>query len=44
MASEQYNFKELLFEMQMQNYQPVIAHPERYIYHERNKEFFEELK
>ena len=44
MASEPYNLKELLFEMQMQNYQPVIAHPERYIYHERSKEFFEELK
>ena len=44
MASEPYSFRELLFEMQMQNYQPVIAHPERYIYHERNKEFFEELK
>ena len=44
MASEQYSFKELLFEMQMQSYQPVIAHPERYVYHEKNKEFFEELK
>jgi tyrosine-protein phosphatase YwqE len=44
MASEPFDFKELLFEMQMQNYQPVIAHPERYIYHERNKEFFEDLK
>jgi protein-tyrosine phosphatase len=44
MASEQYNFKELLFEMQMQSYQPVIAHPERYIYQEKNKDFFEELK
>jgi tyrosine-protein phosphatase YwqE len=44
MASEPLNFKELLFEMQMQSYQPVIAHPERYIYHEKNKEFFEELK
>ena len=44
MASEPIDFKELLFEMQMQNYQPVIAHPERYVYHERNKEFFEELK
>ena len=44
MASEQYNFKELLFEMQMQSYQPVIAHPERYIYQEKNKEFFEEMK
>src|SRR5450432_1069802 len=30
--------------MQMQGYQPVIAHPERYIYLERNKEFYEELK
>jgi protein-tyrosine phosphatase len=44
MASEPLDFKELLFEMQMQNYQPVIAHPERYIYQERNKDFFEELK
>jgi len=44
MASEPLDFKELLFEMQMQGYQPVIAHPERYVYHERNKEFFEELK
>lgn len=44
MASEPVDFKELLFEMQMQNYQPVIAHPERYVYHERNKEFFELLK
>jgi protein-tyrosine phosphatase len=35
---------ETLFEMQMQNYQPVIAHPERYIYLSRNKEFFDNLK
>lgn len=44
MASEPLDFKELLFDMQMQGYQPVIAHPERYVYHERNKEFFEQLK
>lgn len=44
MASEPFDLKELLFEMQMQGYQPVIAHPERYIYHERNKEFFEQFK
>jgi protein-tyrosine phosphatase len=44
MASEPLDFKELLFEMQMQGYKPIIAHPERYVYHERNKEFFEELK
>ena len=44
MASEPFDLKELLFEMEMQNYRPVIAHPERYIYHERNKVFFENLK
>ena len=40
MASEPIDFREILFEMQMQGYQPVIAHPERYIYQERNKDFF----
>jgi protein-tyrosine phosphatase len=44
MASEPIDLREILFEMQMQDYQPVIAHPERYAYHERNKDFFEELK
>lgn len=44
MASEPIDLKEILFEMQMQGYQPVMAHPERYIYHERNKSFFEVLK
>lgn len=38
------NIKEILFEMQMQGYQPVIAHPERYIYLQRNKEFYDELR
>lgn len=36
--------KDILFEMQMKGYQPVIAHPERYIYLANNKEFYEELK
>jgi tyrosine-protein phosphatase YwqE len=36
--------KEMLFELVMQGLQPVIAHPERYMYLERNKEFYEELK
>ena len=36
--------KEILFEMQLQGYVPVIAHPERYIYLERNKNFCDELK
>ena len=44
MASESIDLKEILFEMQLLGYQPVIAHPERYSYHERNMEFFEILK
>lgn len=38
------DLQEVLFEMQMQNYQPVLAHPERYTYLSRKKEFFDELK
>ena len=44
MASPPIDLKEILFEMRMQDYQPVIAHPERYIYLEYNKEFYDELK
>jgi protein-tyrosine phosphatase len=44
MASAPIDLKEMLFEMRMQDYQPVIAHPERYIYLEHNKEFYDELK
>jgi protein-tyrosine phosphatase len=36
--------KEMIFELVMQGYQPVIAHPERYIYLERNKVFYDELR
>ena len=44
MAFPSMSIKDILFEMQMQGYQPIIAHPERYIYLERNKEFYTELK
>jgi protein-tyrosine phosphatase len=44
MAYHSHSLKDILFEMQMQGYLPVIAHPERYIYLQKNKEFFEELK
>jgi|SRR6218665_212299 len=44
MAFASLNIKDILFEMQMQGYQPVIAHPERYIYLQTQKEFFAELK
>jgi protein-tyrosine phosphatase len=38
------DLQEVLFEMQMQNYQPVLAHPERYTYLFLRKEFFDQLK
>lgn len=44
MAYPTHGLKDILFDMQMQNYQPVIAHPERYLYLDQNKEFYEELK
>jgi len=44
MASPPFDLKKTLFEMQIQGYQPVLAHPERYIYLEYNKNFYNELK
>jgi protein-tyrosine phosphatase len=44
LAYPSHSLKDILFDMQMQGYQPVIAHPERYIYLEQNKNFYEELK
>lgn len=44
MAYPSHSLKDILFTMQMQNYQPVIAHPERYAYLENNKVFYDELK
>lgn len=44
MASQPFDLKEIIFEMQLQGYQPVIAHPERYIYLDQNKTFYNELK
>lgn len=37
-------FKEKLFKLQIKGYQPVLAHPERYIYLRDNKDFYEDLK
>ena len=44
MAHPPMNLKDILFELQMHSYQPVIAHPERYTYLSNNKEFYDELK
>lgn len=44
MAFPSMNIKDILFEMAIQGYHPIIAHPERYIYLQQNKEFYNELK
>lgn len=44
MVTAPMDLMQLLFELQLQQYQPVIAHPERYIYLARRKELFEELR
>ncbi len=44
MITKPMDLQQVLFDMQLQNYQPVLAHPERYIYLSRHKEFFDELK
>jgi tyrosine-protein phosphatase YwqE len=38
------NYKSQLFQLQIQGYQPVLAHPERYIYLDRNRMVYDELK
>jgi protein-tyrosine phosphatase len=44
MVTAPMDLQEVLFEMQLQDYQPVIAHPERYVYLNQKKEFFNKLK
>ena len=44
LASHPIDLREILFELQLQGYQPLIAHPERYIYPEKGKGFFDELR
>lgn len=44
MVTAPLDLQQVLFDMQIQGYQPVIAHPERYTYLLNRKEFFDELK
>ncbi|MEJ7737971.1 MAG: CpsB/CapC family capsule biosynthesis tyrosine phosphatase [Chitinophagaceae bacterium] len=38
------DLSETLFKMQLKGYQPVVAHPERYMYLRDNKKFYDTLK
>jgi len=44
MITAPFDLRDTLFNLQMQNYVPIIAHPERYIYLRNKKVFFDELK
>lgn len=44
MVTAPFDLQDMLFELQIQNYQPIIAHPERYAYLSRKKDFFDQLK
>ena len=38
------DLKEKLFQMQIKGYQPIIAHPERYLYYGAHKNWYDDLK
>jgi len=38
------NIKEVLFDLQVKGYQPVLAHPERYLYFGANKGWYDQLR
>ena len=44
MVTAPFELQKIIFEMQMQEYQPVLAHPERYTYLGRSLSTFEDLK
>jgi protein-tyrosine phosphatase len=44
MVTAPMDLQDVIFEMQMQDYSPIIAHPERYVYMNRKKEFFDKLR
>jgi protein-tyrosine phosphatase len=38
------NLREVLFDLQLKGYQPVLAHPERYLYFAGNKGWYDQLR
>jgi protein-tyrosine phosphatase len=38
------NLKDVLFQLQLKGYQPVLAHPERYLYFGANKAWYQQLR
>jgi tyrosine-protein phosphatase YwqE len=44
LANPSLELKDIIFQLQMQSYQPIIAHPERYLYLDRHRDFYDEMK
>lgn len=42
--AESANLTQVIFELQLAGFIPVLAHPERYIYYKNNRQFFRRLK
>jgi protein-tyrosine phosphatase len=38
------NLKEMLFQLQLKGYQPILAHPERYLYFAANKGWYDQIR
>jgi protein-tyrosine phosphatase len=38
------NLMDIVFQLQLEGYQPVLAHPERYLYFSANKNWYEQLR
>jgi protein-tyrosine phosphatase len=38
------NLKEMLFKLQIKGYQPILAHPERYLYFGANKGWYDQIR
>jgi tyrosine-protein phosphatase YwqE len=43
-ASIPYDYKQKIFQIQLNGYKPILAHPERYIYLHAKPELYEELR
>lgn len=44
MVTAPMDLMDIFFQLQLQGYQPLVAHPERYIYLQNRRAFFEDLK
>ncbi|MDR3681592.1 MAG: histidinol phosphatase [Flavipsychrobacter sp.] len=44
MASQPSNLFEIMFNIQLKGYKPILAHPERYLYLRENRQIFTDLK